>query len=645
MTSSTYNATQPVTSTNTHDGATLLSLFAGSVQRHGDRTAVTCGQARLTYIELDRAAARMASRLAQCNLVHGDIAAIYLDRSADMITALLGVLRRGAAYLPIDPAYPAARVLDTLEDARPRVLITTKELAARLPRELSNTVAFVLLDATDDDVLEDVIAPFEAAPEDVAYVIYTSGSTGKPKGVQVSQHNVVRLIEQTEHWFHFNESDVWTMFHSLAFDFSVWEIWACLATGGRLVIVPFAVSRSPEDFYMLLSDERVTVLNQTPSAFALLMQVEETRPMLPLSLRYVIFGGEALYPKRLRAWFERHGDRAPQLVNMYGITETTVHVSYRPLTLRDSEVENDSLIGVPIPDLQIHVFDAEGAPVAVGADGEMYIGGAGVALGYLNRPQLNAERFIADPYGLPGARLYRTGDLARRRADGELVYLGRGDGQVKINGFRIELGEIESALTEHPDVQHGCVLARPDANGAQRLVAYYVTRNGSAMESSALSGYLATKLPPQMMPSFYMQIATLPLTANGKVDRAALPEPATGSRVESNSALSATEQVVAEAWRAALGAAHIGLDDNFFDIGGTSLLLVAVRARLQEALKRTVAITWMFECTTVRSLAKRLDAVEAPAVSTTPAMTAAQLQAKKQKDAFARIRNTMGATR
>ncbi len=639
MTSSTYNSTLQQTATTT-----LLSLFEASVQRHGDRTALTCGQVRMSYTALDHAANAMAARLAQHGLTHGDMAAIYLDRSADMIAALLGVVKCAAAYLPIDPAYPAARVLDTVEDAQPRVLITTKELATKLPQELSGKVKLVLLDAAE----EVATAEFPAAktsPQDVAYVIYTSGSTGKPKGVQVSHHNVVRLIEQTGHWFHFNETDVWTMFHSLAFDFSVWEIWACLATGGRLVVVPFAISRSPEDFYLLLSDERVTVLNQTPSAFALLMQVEETRPALPLSLRYVIFGGEALYPKRLRTWFERHGDATPQLINMYGITETTVHVSYRPLTIRDSEVENDSLIGVPIPDLQIHLLDASGAPVDDGVDGEMYVGGAGVAIGYLNRPQLNVERFIVDPFGGSGARLYRTGDLARRRADGELVYLGRGDGQVKINGFRIELGEIESALTEHPDVQHGCVMARPDANGTQRLVAYFVARNEARLQSHTLSTYLAAKLPPQMMPSFYTQIDTLPLTSNGKVDRSALPAPTTGSTSESKATTSPTEEIVASSWRTALGAANVGLDDNFFDIGGTSLLLIAVRAKLQQALGRPVAITAMFECTTVRTLAAKLDAVEKPTISATPAMSAAQLQAKKQKDAFARIRNTMGATR
>ncbi len=349
--------------------------------------------------------------------------------------AILGALKAGGAYLPIDSMYPVARVVEMLEDARPVAILTTASLAAGLSAQISGLPLSILN-------VEDLLAgaptglenpPLAAVEDDLAYMIYTSGSTGKPKGVMVTHKNVVRLLAQTEQWFHFDSNDVWTMFHSIAFDFSVWEIWGCLLTGGRLVIVPFAVSRSPGEFYGLLSAERVTVLNQTPSAFSMLMQVEQNAVLLPLRLRLVIFGGEALQYRKLAPWFERHGDTAPQLINMYGITETTVHVTYRAITARDAQSVQESLIGDPIPDMQIHLLGASGEPVAEGEVGEIYVGGGGVARGYHNRPQLNEERFIPDRFAQsPGARLYRTGDLARVRPDGELVYLGRNDSQVKI---------------------------------------------------------------------------------------------------------------------------------------------------------------------------------------------------------------------
>ena len=286
-----------------------------------------------------------------------------------------------------------------------------------------------------------------AGPDNLAYAIYTSGSTGKPKGVLITHANVARLFESTNAWFGFGPEDVWTLFHSYAFDFSVWEVWGALLYGGRLVIVPYWVSRDPSAFRKLLLEERVTVLNQTPSAFRQLLQADLAETPGDYALRYVIFGGEALELHSLRPWFERYGDQRPQLVNMYGITETTVHVTYRPISLTDVESRQGSVIGVPIPDLYIHLLDAQGEPVPVGVPGEIYVGGAGVARGYLNRPELTAERFITDPFDPSGkARLYRSGDLARRLANGDIEFLGRIDQQVKIRGFRIELGEIEAAI-------------------------------------------------------------------------------------------------------------------------------------------------------------------------------------------------------
>jgi amino acid adenylation domain-containing protein len=625
----------------------LVAVFEEVSRLHAGKVAAVCGFDRVTYDELNCAGNRIAHRLIALELKPDAIVAVYLDRSIEMLGAMLGILKAGKAYLPIDPTYPVARVVQTLEDARPDVLITDRRLAAGLP-EIPSQVLFVDLEpgAAPGD---EENPPLQSNGNDLAYVMYTSGSTGKPKGVLVTHRNVVRLLRETEPWFHFDETDVWTMFHSFAFDFSVWEIWGPLLTGGRLVIVPFEVSRSPEDFYALLSEQRVTVLNQTPSAFSLLSQIEESGKALPLALRVVIFGGEALQYRALRSWFKRHGDSKPQLVNMYGITETTVHVTYRVVTEADANGEQDSLIGVPIPDMQIHLLDSEGRPVADGEVGEICVGGGGVSRGYLNRPELNAERFVPDPFGPAGAMLYRSGDLARRRADKELVYLGRGDGQVKINGFRIELGEVEAALADYPGVQQVCVMAHADQTGRQRLAAYFVTVGKSPVTVHDVSDFLSRRLPPQMMPAFYTQLEAIPLTGNGKVDRPALPKPVTGSRTVPLEHGSPVQEEVAGMWRKVLDTPNVGLDDNFFDIGGTSLLLIAVRSQLQEKFGRQIPITWMFEFTTIRALADKLGETEAGAATgparVNGALNSAQEQARRQREAFARLRAAKGVTR
>ena len=489
-------------------------------------------------------------------------------------------------------------------------------------------------------------SPIEALSglEHLAYVIYTSGSTGKPKGVMVTHANVARLLTQTADWFQFNEEDVWTVFHSLAFDFSVWEVWGCLLHGGRLVVVPFEVSRSPEDFYDLLVRERVTVLNQTPSAFYQLSTVDQVRRSEDLALRVVIFGGEALNFSALRPWFAEHGDERPRLINMYGITETTVHVTYREVTAEDAATGAHSLIGVPIPDLVMYLLDGERKPVPAGEVGEIYVGGAGVARGYLNRPELDAERFLADPFASnSGGRMYKTGDLARMLPEGEIEYLGRADDQVKINGFRIELGEVEAALMGHSSMREARVLAHTDATGTKRLVAYYVAKDGVPMAASELSRFLGESLPPWMMPSIYLPIQAFPLTPHGKVDFAVLPHPTLGSTGSGAEAAGTDfEREVAGVWCEVLGAGQVGLDDNFFDIGGTSLLLVAVHGRLQKLLGSKISVADLFAYTTVRSLAKRLgggserDAIVAGAQG--QLQNRFDNQAQKQRAAFARAR-------
>ena len=372
---------------------------------------------------------------------------LFVERSFEMVVGILGILKAGGAYLPIDPVYPKERLAFMLEDADAPVLLTQSSLAAELPEHQMKVVYF----DKDREELErepETNPEILRLPDDLAYVIYTSGSTGKPKGTRVTHYNVVRLMQATEKWYGFNEKDVWTFFHSHAFDFSVWELWGALLYGGRVVMVPYLTSRSPEEFYELMVKEGVTVLNQTPSAFKQLMQAEARLGAgQKTALRYVIFGGEALEMQSLTPWFERHGDQQPQLVNMYGITETTVHVTYRPLSAAD--LKSGSVIGVPIPDLQIYILDRLPAARAGRRDRRNLCGRSGSGGGISEARRTDAaEIFAGHVHDKPGATLYRTGDLARYLPGGDIEYFGRIDHQVKIRGFRIELGEIESGARE-----------------------------------------------------------------------------------------------------------------------------------------------------------------------------------------------------
>ncbi|MCT9078845.1 non-ribosomal peptide synthetase [Streptomyces fulvoviolaceus] len=571
------------------DDATLPELFARQASRTPDATAVVHKGNRLTYAELDARADRLARLLAARGAGPERLVALALPRSTELVVAVLAVLKCGAAYVPMDPDYPADRLAFMLADAAPVLLVTTKDVAP------ASHIPVIMLDEPLPEAPEPVEPP-HLTGNHLAYVIYTSGSTGRPKGVEVPHRNVVRLFESTRHWFDFGPDDVWTLFHSYAFDFSVWELWGALLHGGTLVVVPFAVSREPADFLRLLERERVTVLNQTPSAFGELLRADAETPC-DLALRYVVFGGEALDPARIAEWYTRHPQDAPVLVNMYGITETTVHVTGLPLSAGRS-----SGVGDPIPDLRAHVLDAGLRLVPPGVTGELYVAGAGLARGYLGRPGLTAGRFVADPLGGPGERMYRTGDLVRRSEDGGLEYVGRADDQVKIRGFRIELGEIEAVFAALPGVSRAAVLVRDG-----RLVAYVVPRaEADTTAPAALRHQAGRALPDHMVPSAVVVLDRLPLTANGKLDRAALPAPAAPTGT-GRAPRTPQEEILCGLFADVLGldAQRVGPDDGFFELGGDSLLAMRLADRIRAALGTALPVRAVFEAPTPAALAAR----------------------------------------
>ncbi|KGD58712.1 D-alanine--poly(phosphoribitol) ligase, subunit 1 [Burkholderia pseudomallei] len=596
----------------------IHQLFEAQVDRKPEAIALTFEGQRLSYAELNARANRLAHYLQARGVGPDRLVALCAERGIEMVVGLLAILKAGGAYVPLDPAYASDRLRGIVEDSQPALVLADAVGRAALG-ELDGALPVIDLETDALRWREMPATNPEVASQHVhhlAYVIYTSGSTGRPKGVMVEHAQVVRLFGATQAWFGFDERDVWTLFHSHGFDFSVWEMWGALLHGGRLVIVPTEVTRTPSAFFALLCAEGVTVLNQTPSAFQALMSAQEEREEAALKadvdaeaeaagnieranvvahrLRYVIFGGEALEPRTLASWYARHGERT-QLVNMYGITETTVHVTYCALRAEDAMRLGASPIGVRIPDLQLYVLDDRREPVPMGVTGELYVGGAGVARGYLNRPELTRERFIDDPF-VAGGRLYKTGDLARWRTDGRLEYLGRNDFQVKIRGFRIELGEIEAQLAKVTGVREVVVLARDSAadtdqnadlnasatanSSEKRLVAYYT---GDA-DVAALRAQAAQHLPSYMVPSAYVRLDAWPLTPNGKLDRRALPAPADDAyaRAEYEAPQGAKEEALAEIWRDLLQVDQISRHDNFFQLGGHSLLAISLGDMMRE---------------------------------------------------------------
>ncbi|WP_437275952.1 amino acid adenylation domain-containing protein [Sorangium sp. So ce375] len=616
---SSQPSSQPLPPARREGSMGMAGRFAAHAASAPDAIALVDGARRVTYGDLAARVYRLARELRRRGVGPEVRVGLCLGRSAELVWALLGIVVAGGAYVPLDPDYPRERLEYLARDARLSLVVTQREHGAKLGDApvlcVDDPEIAASIDAQDPSPC---LRPVDG--HQLFYVIYTSGSTGRPKGVEVEHGNVERLFDATDAWFGFGRDDVFTLFHSISFDFSVWELWGALARGGRLVVVPYGISRSPDAFVALVRAEGVTVLNQTPSAFRGFAAAEAEGDPRALRLRLVIFGGEALDFASLRPWFERHGDARPELVNMYGITETTVHVTYRPLRAEDARA-SASRIGRPIPDLQLDVLDSGGRPVPTGVAGELHVSGPGVARGYLGRPALTAERFAPSPRG---GRAYKTGDRVRRLSDGDIEYLGRGDHQIKLRGHRIELGEIEAVLLAQPHVREAIVLVREDVPSDRRLVAYVCLRaRGDDTEDprALLRLHAEQHLPAYMVPAAIVVLDALPLTQHGKLDRAALPPPGEGAwRAEVQGAAPRTlvEEALCAIWAQVLGRGKVGIDESFFELGGDSLLSVQVRARArQRGLDFTLQD--LMRSQTIRELSRHVSAAKAsPVPSTRP---------------------------
>ncbi|UCJ07702.1 amino acid adenylation domain-containing protein [Chitinophaga pendula] len=588
---------------------TISSRFAAQAGRVPDHVALTFGEQQLSYQELDRRSTLLAAQLIRHGLLPDTFIPVCLEPSIDMIVALIGILKAGAAYVPVDPSYPTERIRFILQDTAATLAITTEThlpLLQTICAEVHSPTFLTVQVLLQTDALQPEVLPV-VSPQQAAYVIYTSGSTGQPKGVIIEHRNVISLFDATEPLFQFRQSDVWTLFHSFCFDFSVWEMYGALLYGGRLVVVPKHIARDTPAFAALLHNEQVTVLNQTPAAFYVLQDtISAVADNFPdLSVRYVIFGGEALNPAKLKPWHAAY--TTCRLINMYGITETTVHVTFQEIHAQHIQAAT-SVIGKPIASLTAYVLDAQAQLLPEGVPGELYIAGAGLARGYLNREALTTERFI-EHSTITSQRLYKTGDLARWLPDGTLEYLGRIDNQVKVRGYRIELGEIENAILQTGLVKQGVVLARALHKGAgeKHLVAYIVPTG--AFDKAVMITALQGRLPDYMVPQLFVVVTKIPLTSNGKVDRDALPDPQ--SQTIQIAPRNETEQLLHDIWQGVLGAKAISITDNYFELGGDSLNLIRVINRIRQVFQKEVLAIDLYRATTIGAVASLIDTLPA----------------------------------
>jgi amino acid adenylation domain-containing protein len=608
----------------------LDKAFDSCAAVRADAIALVSGDEQVTYDSLRIRSNRLARHLRRLGAGPERLIGICLEPSGELVTAILAVLKIGAAYVPLIPSDPAQRLDAIIADVDIDIVVTTGRSAAAL-RARCQVVA---LDSDAAVIAAEAAAAPQsgAVPDNLAYVLFTSGSTGRPKGVPITHRNVFRLISSTEDWLLAGPEDVWTLFHSYAFDFSVWEIFGALLHGGRLVIVPALSARAPESFARLLADERVTVLNQTPSSFARLLSAVTRGLAVPATrhLRMVIFGGEALSLDRLTPLLKTFPEGGPQLVNMYGITETTVHVTRHFLTYSCLRAGGRSPIGAPLDDMTLVVLDPCGMAIGPSLVGDLCVGGEGLSRGYLKQPGLTADRFRPDPFSRrPGGRVYRSGDLVRRLANGKLEFVGRRDQQVKVRGYRVELGEIEAALREHPAIIDASVALRRerfDRQGSaieavgERLTAHVVVRSVLAPGASDLREHLRKRLPDYMIPAEFVVVDEFPLTRNGKIDKdqllrlaGPLQEEAPERPAEPSSLVDRLTLI----WGAVLGRKPVSLDDDFFNIGGDSIRALQIVGQAR-AIGLQTSVEHLYRTRTIRRLVAHADETSTVEQSTLP---------------------------
>ncbi|KMY31906.1 AMP-binding protein [Lysinibacillus xylanilyticus] len=572
---------------------TIHELFEEQVKRTPNNIAVVIGDKEFTYKELNERSNSLARVLREKGVGPEVIVGIMMNRSTEMIVGIMAILKAGGVYLPMDPDYPKDRIEYMLKDSQTQILLSTNGLANRIETSVE------IIDLLNTDLFEGDSSDLNLVntPQNLAYIIYTSGTTGNPKGVMIEHKNVVRLLFNHKMKFDFNEKDVWTMFHSYCFDFSVWEMYGALLYGGKLVLIPKDSAMDGVEFLRILKEEKVTVLNQIPTPFYSLMNTELTYSEKELNLRYVIFGGEALKTEMLREWIKKYPDT--KLINMYGITETTVHVTYKEIEEKEIN-EGICNIGKPIPTLTTYIMDENSRILPVGVPGELCVGGDGVARGYLNKKELTQQKFVTNPYNLQ-ERIYRSGDKARLLHNGEIEYLGRIDFQVKIRGFRIELGEIENCLLKVEGITEVIVIDKGE-NENKDLYAYYVGKE--EFSAGELREKLKKSLPDYMVPKYYIKMEKMPLTSNGKIDRKSLPDPEdvihTGAEYEAPS--NELETKLVNIWQDILGVSNIGINDNFFELGGHSLKATVLISKIHKELNKTVPLKEIFKSPTIKEL-------------------------------------------
>ena len=622
--------------------------FEAQAKEFPEAPALTFGDSTLTYGELNFRANQLAHYLRTLGVGPEILVGLCVERSVDTMVGMLAILKAGGAYVPLDVAYPQDRLAYMIRDARIPVIITRSELR---PGLATHQLKVVSLDADRDRIGSEAGENPDSgvSADNLMYVIYTSGSTGKPKGVMVTHGNVARLFEATRPFLQFDAGDSWTLFHSCSFGFSVWEIWGALYHGARLVIVSQAVSQSTDDFYELVCRERITVLSQTPSAFSLFLLADAaSKHEFGLSLRYIVFSGERLENQRLESWIKRHGDEQPRLVNMYAITETAGEITYQRITRKDLSESTRNVIGVPLPDVQIYILDEDGKQVPAGSPGEMYVGSSCVARGYLNLPELTAQKFLPNPFA-DGRQegLYRTGDRARVLPNGEIEFLGRADDQVKIRGYRVELSEIQDVLTAHPAIQEAVVSTEQSETASQARLIAFIVPHGASPATADLQSYLKANLPEYMIPNSFVTLDRIPRSPNGKIDRQKLlsmktpaettprykpqtreeqalaslwalgaateapviplggnPSPAKEIRNDDAQPGTSVEQTLAQIWKEVLGLNRIGLQDDFLELGGNSLLAAQVLHRTNDVFRVDLSTRHFFDAGTIGGLAR-----------------------------------------